>query len=130
MLPPLTEALVTVTPAGDPDLYDFWSQEAIIRGQNYSGWNNRRASEALETARQTWDPAVRAEEYDRFQRLFASELPALTLFQHSYTYAISAGVNEVSIGRIDSPRERYETMPQWFFLYRDVTVICPEETPG
>ncbi|MCA9984576.1 MAG: peptide ABC transporter substrate-binding protein [Anaerolineales bacterium] len=123
-------AVVTVTPAGDPDLYDFWSQEAIIRGQNYSGWNNRRASEALETARQTWDPAVRAEEYDRFQRLFASELPALTLFQHSYTYAISAGVNEVSIGRIDSPRERYETMPQWFFLYRDVTVICPEETPG
>ena len=123
-------AVVTVTPAGDPDLYDFWSQEAIIRGQNYSGWNNRRASEALETARQTWDQAVREVEYDRFQRLLATDLPALTLFQHSYTYAISDAVNEVSIGRIDNPRERYETMPDWFFLYRDITVICPEATAG
>ena len=23
----------------DPDLYDFWSQEAIIRGQNFARWN-------------------------------------------------------------------------------------------
>ncbi|MEM7333258.1 MAG: ABC transporter substrate-binding protein, partial [Chloroflexota bacterium] len=41
-------AIVDVLPTDDPDLYDFWSQEAIVRGQNYGGWNNRRASEALE----------------------------------------------------------------------------------
>ena len=121
-------AVLTVSPAGDPDLYDFWSQEAIVRGQNYGGWNNRRASEALEVGRQTWSLEEREVQYDRFQRLFENELPALTLYQHSYTYAISDSVNEVSIGRIDHPRERYETMPEWFFLYRDITVICSDES--
>ena len=46
-------ALLEIAPSADPDLYDFWSQEAIVRGQNYAAWNNRRASEALEAARQT-----------------------------------------------------------------------------
>src|SRR5690606_9073033 len=47
-------ALADVTPPGDPDLYAFGSQEALVRGQNYAGWNSRRASEALEQARQLW----------------------------------------------------------------------------
>ena len=34
---------VEIAPPSDPDLYDFWSQEAMVRGQNFPGWNNRRA---------------------------------------------------------------------------------------
>jgi peptide/nickel transport system substrate-binding protein len=123
-------ALVVISPSGDPDLYDFWSQEAILRGQNYGGWNNRRASEALETARQTWDRETRLAEYRGFLRQFAADVPALTLYQHVATYALSDAVNEADIGRIDAPRERYETLPQWFLLFRNVTVLCPEVQPG
>ena len=119
--------LVTVAPPGDPDLYDFWSQEAIIRGQNIGGWNNRRASEALEAARQTWDRGERMTQYQVFVRQYAADLPALTLFQHVATYVMSSAVNNADIGRIDSPRERYETLPDWFLLFRDVTVLCPEQ---
>jgi len=120
-------ALIDVSPLSDPDLYDFWSQEAIIRGQNYAGWNNRRASEALEGARQLWRVDERRPYYDTFLRLFSSDLPALTLYQHIDTYALSPEVNRVEIGEIDHPRERYETFANWFLLYRDVTVSCPPE---
>jgi peptide/nickel transport system substrate-binding protein len=120
-------ALVDVRPPRDPDLYDFWSQEAIIRGQNFAGWNNRRASEALEQARQTWGQPSRRPFYDTFLRLYDTDLPALTLFQHVYVYGLSSAVNEAEIGRIHHPRDRYKTMADWFLLYRDVTVSCPDD---
>jgi ABC-type transport system substrate-binding protein len=123
-------ALVEINPPGDPDLYDFWSQEAIVRGQNFAGWNNRRASEALEAARQIWPVAERRPYYDTFLRFYNSDLPAITLFQHVYSYGVSSGVNGVEIGRIDSPRDRYESLGNWFMLYREVAVACPTgETP-
>jgi peptide/nickel transport system substrate-binding protein len=124
-------ALVDVDPPGDPDYYDFWSQEAIVRGQNYAGWNHRRASEALEAARQLWTVAERQPYYDAFLRFFDNELPALTLFQHVYTYGLSESVLQkdgtpAEIGLIDQPRDRYRTMPGWFLFYRDVNVACPD----
>lgn len=130
-------ALVEVEPLGDPDLYDFWSQEAIIRGQNYAGWNSQRASEALEAARQLWDVNERRPYYDAFLRFFENDLPALTLYQHVYSFGLSDTVKSLQsangladVGRIDSPRERYTTLASWFLLYRDVTISCPVETVG
>jgi peptide/nickel transport system substrate-binding protein len=120
-------ALVDVTPPGDPDLYDFWSQEAIIRGQNYAGWNRRRASEALEDGRRVWQIGERRPFYDTFLRYYNEDLPELTLFQHVYTYAVNEVVEGVEIGLIDHPRDRYLTMADWILLYRDVTVSCVED---
>jgi len=121
-------ALVDITPPGDPDLYDFWSQEAIIRGQNYTGWNNRRASEALEAARQTWNMTERRPYYESFLRYFDNDLPALTLFQYTTTYALSDQVHQAEIGRITHPRDRFETFADWFLLYREVSVECSENS--
>ncbi len=118
-------ALVDVFPGGDPDLYDFWSQEAIVRGQNYAGWNRRRASEALEDGRRLWTPADREPYYETFLRYYAEDLPELTLFQHVYTYAISADIPGVSIGKIDGPRDRFSSLPDWILAYEDFTVLCP-----
>lgn len=118
-------ALVDIVPPGDPDLYDFWSQEAIVRGQNYAGWNNRRASEALESGRQLLDPAARLPHYEAFLRQFDADLPALTLYQHVQTVGVSESIEQVEIGRLDRPRDLFRTLPQWFMLYRDVTVVCP-----
>ncbi|MDX1663766.1 MAG: ABC transporter substrate-binding protein [Candidatus Promineifilaceae bacterium] len=120
-------ALIDIAATGDPDLYDFWSQEAIVKGQNYAGWNDRRASEALEMGRQLWDLDERRIYYDAFLRIFSRELPALTLYQHVYTYAVGESIKQLEIGRIDHPRERYETLSDWFLLYRDVAVYCPEQ---
>ncbi len=123
-------ALVDVTPTRDPDLYDFWSQEAMINGQNYGGWNNRRASEALESGRQLWGVAERRPSYDTFLRIFNNELPALSLYQHTYTYVLSDTVNNADIGKITQPRDRYATFANWFLLYKDVSIACPPEETG
>ena len=120
-------ALIDVAAAGDPDLYDFWSQEAIVRGQNYGGWNNRRASEALENGRKLWSLDERRPFYATFLRQFNNDLPAITLYQHVYTYALSQAVNQAEIGQITHPRDRYQTFANWFLLYRDVTISCPDE---
>ncbi len=119
-------ALLDVEPLGDPDLYDFWSQEAIVRGQNYSGWNNRRASEALEIARILLLPEERQPYYEAFLRYLDEDLPALTLFQYVDTYGVSETVHELSIGLINLPRDRYKTFDEWFLLFKDVPVACPE----
>lgn len=119
-------ALVEVAPPNDPDLYDFWSQEAIVRGHNYSGWNNRRASEALENGRQILPQGERAAYYEAFLRQFDADLPALTLYQHVDTYMLSDVVKGVEIGRVWEPRDRYQSLPAWFLNYRDVTVSCPQ----
>ena len=119
-------ALVDVLPTGDPDLYDFWSQEAMVRGHNYSGWNNRRASEALEVGRQLYLPDERAPYYETFLRQYDADLPALTLYEHVTSYALNDIVNEAEIGRVWQPRDRFQTFSSWFLNYRDVTVGCPD----
>ena len=117
-------ALLDVAAPADPDLYDFWSQEAIIRGHNYGSWNNRRASEALEAARQLLPQAERAPYYEAFLRQFDGDLPALTLYQHVTNYVLSDKVQAAEIGRLQEPRDRFVTLPVWFLNYREVTVSC------
>ncbi len=117
-------ALLDVAPPADPDQYDFWSQEAIVRGHNYAGWNNRRASEALETARQLLPQGERAVYYEAFLRQFDADLPALTLYQHVTSYALSDRVQEAEIGRLGQPRDRFLTLPAWFLSFREITVSC------
>lgn len=122
-------ALTEVLAADDPDLYDFWSQEAIINGQNFAGWNNRRASEALEAGRQIFPINERAPFYENFIRQYDSDLPALTLFQHVDLYALDNDVQRAEIGRVWEPRDRFKTFASWFLNYRDLTISCPADTP-
>ncbi len=117
-------ALLEILPPADPDLYDFWSQEAMVRGQNFAGWNNRRASEALEAARQVLDQAGRAPYYEAFLRQFDGDLPALTLYQHVNVYVLAGHVQQAEIGNVWTARDRYATFSQWFLNFRDVTVSC------
>lgn len=96
----------------------------MINGQNFSGWNNRRASEALEAGRQIFKQDERAVYYEAFLRQFDSDLPALTLYQHVDTYLLSDRVQKAEIGRMWNPRDRFKTFSSWFINYRDVTVGC------
>lgn len=118
-------AVVKIAPPNDPDLYNFWSQEAMVRGQNFAGWNNRRASEALEAGRQIYPQNERVAYYEAFLRQFDGDLPALSLYQLVTTYVVSDTVQEVEIGRVWHPRDRFHSFATWFLNYRDVTVSCP-----
>lgn len=117
-------ALVDVVPTHDPDLYDFWSQEAIVRGQNFGQWNNRRASEALENGRKLWTRAERRPYYDTFLRLYNSDMPAFSLYQYISTFVVHPDVSGVLLGVINTPRDKYATFHQWYLLEEETAVSC------
>jgi peptide/nickel transport system substrate-binding protein len=115
-------ALVDIDMQGDPDLYAFWSESAIREGQNYAGWRHRQASEILEQARQLNNVEQRTTLYYHFQQIFAEEMPALLLYYHTYTYGISGDVQNVSMGPLTEPSDRFATVSDWFLVWREVII--------
>ena len=102
----------------DPDPYPFWHQAEAVGGQNYSGWDNRTASEYLEQARVTADYSLRARLYRNFQVVFARELPALPLYVPVYSYGVDTQVQGVQIGPLYEPSDRLNTFTSWYLLTR------------
>lgn len=102
----------------DPDPYPFWHQAAITGGQNYSQWDDRRASEYLELARVSVSTAQRARLYRNFQSHFLSEVPSIPLFFPVYSYGISAQVRGVSVGPLFQSSDRFATLNEWFLVAR------------
>ncbi len=130
-LPQILEAgefaaiVVDVNVRGDPDLYPLWSESAAAEGQNFGGWRNRQASELLEQARQLTDFGQRAALYYSFQQVFADQVPALLLYTHTHTYAVSEEVRQVTMGPLNDPSDRFATVREWFLVWREVTIRKP-----
>jgi peptide/nickel transport system substrate-binding protein len=118
--------LVELLLAGDPDPYPLWHQTQIEGGQNYGGWDNRQASEALEQARYLSDQGQRKPYYDKFQNIFVEETPALIIAYPTYTYAIDKSVRNVQIGPMVSPSDRFRSFPDWYTNTRRVIVAEAE----
>ena len=97
----------------DPDPYPFWHQAMITNGQNYSQWDDRRASEYLERARVTPNHYERTRLYRNFQIHFSRELPALPLFFGVYNYPIDQQVRGVQLGPLYNPSDRFDNIYLW-----------------
>lgn len=106
----------------DPDPYPLWHSTQVDDGQNYTGWNNRRADEIMEEGRSVSDPGRRMQLYGEFQQIFADELPALPLYFDVYSYGVSNQVQDVQIGRLNAPWERFRTADRWYIVTQRVTV--------
>ena len=113
-------ALIDLTISGspDPDPYPFWHQAMITGGQNYSKWDDRRASEYLEKARVTPDRYERSRLYRNFQVHFSRELPALPLFFPMYSYAVDDEVLGIQLGPVYDSSDRFNTILDWFLETR------------
>jgi peptide/nickel transport system substrate-binding protein len=98
----------------DPDPYPFWHQAQSSGGQNYSRWDDRQASEYLETARVSTDPGERTKLYRNFQVRFTTEMPALPLFYPVYSYGVDSQVKNVRMGPLFEPGDRFDTVTTWF----------------
>jgi peptide/nickel transport system substrate-binding protein len=113
----------------DPDPYPFWHEAQIDGGQNYSGWENRTASEYLEQARVINDYTERTRLYRNFQVLFNRELPSLPLYYSVYTYGVDQQVQGVRMGPIFSAADRFQNVGEWFLkARRSAEEAAPTET--
>jgi peptide/nickel transport system substrate-binding protein len=129
-------ALTNWDQVGDPDPYVQWhSSQNTGNGQNYTGWQNAEADALMEQARRTTDAEQRKALYHQFQTIFAGELPALPLYYPVYTYGVSDRVNNVQIGAINDPSERFRSFADWYIDSRrvpanQVPAGAPPTPPG
>jgi peptide/nickel transport system substrate-binding protein len=114
--------LVHVALPGDPDPYPFWHETQVEDGQNYAGFIHRRASEVIEQARITVNRERRQELYAEFQEIFAQEVPALMLYIPVYTYGVSERIQDVQLGLVVYPPDRFRTVADWWIVPRRVFV--------
>lgn len=110
----------------DPDPYPFWHQAMAASGQNFSQWNDRRASEYMERARVTPDRLERTRLYRNFQIHFSRELPALPLFYKIYNYPIDQQVLGVQLGPLYDPADRFDQVYLWSLETRPIVQEAPQ----
>ncbi|MCE9646267.1 MAG: peptide ABC transporter substrate-binding protein [Chloroflexi bacterium] len=103
----------------DPDPYLFWHQSEATGGQNYSQWDNRTASEFLETARTAADFDTRARLYRNFQVVFTKDMPSLPLYYPAYSYGVDAQVQGVQVAPIlYDVSDRLALINEWYLVTR------------
>jgi len=112
----------------DPDPYLFWHQSEATGGQNYSQWDNRTASEFLETARTSTDFETRARLYRNFQVTFAKDMPSLPLYYPVYSYGVDAQVQGVQVAPMYDISDRLALISEWFLVTRRALEQTPVPT--
>ena len=107
----------------DPDPYPVWhSTQVEGAGQNYAGFVNRDADEAIEVARLLADRGRRTELYYHFQDIFAQEVPAFLLYQAVYTLCVDERVRNVQIAPMHDPSGRFASVSDWAVATREVSL--------
>lgn len=109
---------LNLSPHPDPDPYPFWHQAQAAIGQNYTQWDDRKASEYLEQARVEVDLLDRTRRYHNFQVRFTTEMPALPLLHPIYSYGVDSQVQGVTMGPVFSLQDRFNTISSWFLEAR------------
>lgn len=108
---------------GDPDQYWLWHSSQIEEGGlNYTGWRNDEVDEILQQARSITNEAKRKALYGRFQEIFAEEAPSLLLYYPVYTYGVNKRVQNVQIGPLNRPAERFNSFADWYIVTRRVPI--------
>ncbi len=92
----------------DPDQYNLWHSTQTENGNNFSGFENMRADQALEEGRTTHGQEARKEHYVNFQTVFAEQLPAIFIYRPTYTYHTKKTEGELNLEGIFKPDERWE----------------------
>lgn len=114
-------ALISWSLPGDPDPYPMWHSTQYERGQNFGGWSNRLADEAMEQARLTLNIKERVRLYASFQQAFIDDVPAILLYQPLYRYGIRNKVKGVSEGPLTVPSDRFRTISDWYIVSKRIT---------
>jgi peptide/nickel transport system substrate-binding protein len=110
----------------DPDPYLFWHQSEATGGQNYSQWDNRAASEFLESARTETDFTSRTRLYRNFQVLFTKDMPSLPLYYPVYSFGVDVQVQGVQLAPMYDVSDRLALITEWYLVTKRTLEKTPE----
>jgi ABC-type transport system substrate-binding protein len=97
-------------------------------GQNYMGWCNETASNAIRAANNTLVKEERIAEYTKFQAEFTADMVSLPLFNRTNTYATTAGLQ----GFAPAPGQPFVTynVAEWELPGQDTIVYGFTQEPA
>jgi peptide/nickel transport system substrate-binding protein len=99
----------------DPDPYPFWhSSQRGYPGLNLTSLNSPDIDKLLEDARKTNDEPQRLEKYTKFQTLLAETVPAIFIFNPTYTYPQNKKIKGFNAAKIITPANRFCQVNEWY----------------
>ncbi|NQT49401.1 peptide ABC transporter substrate-binding protein [Candidatus Kuenenbacteria bacterium] len=99
----------------DPDPYPFWhSSQKNYPGLNLTSLVSPSIDTLLEEARKTSDDTARAKKYQEFQKILADTVPAIFLFNPTYTYPQSKKIKGFDASTIITPSNRFNQIHEWY----------------
>ncbi|OGF48569.1 hypothetical protein A2533_03895 [Candidatus Falkowbacteria bacterium RIFOXYD2_FULL_35_9] len=99
----------------DPDPFAFWhSSQAQQPGLNLSQFTNNNADKLLSDARKTTNIEEREKDYIAFQKIIAEEVPAVFLYNPTYTYPQTNKILGFENHTIVIPANRLANIEKWY----------------
>jgi peptide/nickel transport system substrate-binding protein len=99
----------------DLDLFPFWhSSQRNDPGLNIAMYVNTRADKLLEDARAAAEPDLRRQKYLEFEAEIRDDAPAVFLYSPSFTYVLPKKIENVSLGQLTFPGERFSNISDWY----------------
>jgi peptide/nickel transport system substrate-binding protein len=99
----------------DLDLYAFWhSTQVADPGLNIALYSNPKADKILEGMRTLTDKNDRLAQYQKFQDMLTTDMPAVFLYSPDFIYVTSPNVHNVVIDHLSTPSERFDAVYTWY----------------
>lgn len=118
----------------DPGGVTLWACDQIPlpennwQGQNYMGWCNEKASEAIKNANNTLIKADRIKWFTIVQQEYTKDVPAIPIFNRTETSSVNAKL----VGFQPTPGEEYYTwnVQDWEIPGKDTIVLGTPQEPA
>ncbi len=110
------------------DLYPFWhSSQRSTPGLNIASYTNIRADRYLETIRKETDPVEQQTNLESFTREIQTDIPAVFTYAPYFIYVVPNKVQNVHVGSLTSPSERFSDVHEWYIETNNVWEIFTNE---
>ena len=97
------------------DLFPFWhSSQKRDPGLNLALYENIKADDALEKARQALNKQEKKQSLEEFQNILIKDSPAVFLFNPAYLYFLSQKIKGIETKIIIDPSKRFSNIENWY----------------
>ena len=98
-----------------PDPFPFWhSLQKRDPGLNLALYQNKKADQLLEEARQTIEEEKRGKLLEEFQNILIEDSPAVFLYNPDYIYFVSKEIKGINVQIIADPSKRFSGVENWY----------------